>query len=98
MVNHPQKEYMEKAIEEAESSASLGQYAIGSVIIGPEGETISVAHTTTHADNNAVAHGETNAIQAACKKLTNRYLNGCWLYSTLEPCPMCTSAAIWAKM
>ena len=98
MQNHPKKEFMEKAIEEAKSSASLGQYAIGATVVGPNGEIISVAHTTTHETNDATAHGEINVIRAACKSLSNRYLLGCWLYTTLEPCPMCTSAAIWAKM
>lgn len=98
MRNHPQKDYMLKAIEEAEISSSLGQYAIASVIVGPDGKIISIAHTTTHKTNDATAHGEINAIRSACKILNNRYLIGCWLYTTLEPCPMCTSATIWAKM
>jgi len=44
------------------------------------------------------AHPELVAIREAAEKLDSRYLNDCVLYSTLEPCPMCTSAAIWAKM
>lgn len=98
MQNHPQKEFMEKAIAEAKNSASLGQYALGALVVNSNGEILSIAHTSTHADNDATAHAEVNAIRAACAKLNNRYLSGCWLYTTLEPCPMCTSAAIWAKM
>ena len=89
---------MKEAIKEAKSSASLGQYAIGAIVVGPNGEIISIAHTTTLATNDATAHAEVNAIRDACYKLNNRYLLGCWLYTTLEPCPMCTAAAIWAKM
>ena len=43
-------------------------------------------------------HPEIDAIRGACKKLDTRFLRGCYLYTTLEPCPMCTSAAIWARM
>lgn len=89
---------MQRAIEEAKNSASLGQYAIGAIIVGPTGEIFQVAHTSTHTTNDATAHAEVNAIRDACGKLNNRYLSGHWLYTTLEPCPMCASAAIWAKM
>jgi tRNA(Arg) A34 adenosine deaminase TadA len=98
MQNHPQEEIMKKAIEEAKTSSSLGQYALGAVIVDSKGEIIATEHTTTHATNDATTHAEVNAIRTACKKLNNRYLFGCWLYTTLEPCPMCISAAIWAKM
>ena len=98
MINHPKQEYMLEAIKEAENSASAGHYAIGAVVVGNNGELLSIAHTSTHKDNDATAHAEVNAIRSACKVINNRYLNGCWLYSTLEPCPMCISAAIWAKM
>ena len=89
---------MQRAIEEAKKSASLGQYAIGAIIVDPNGEIVSIAHTATHTTNDATAHAEVNAIRDACGKLNNRYLMGYWLYTTLEPCPMCASAAIWAKM
>ncbi|MEX2010521.1 MAG: nucleoside deaminase [Parcubacteria group bacterium] len=95
---HPNKEIMGKAIEEAKVSSSLGQYALGAVIVDANGEVIATEHTTTHATNDATAHAEVNVIRSACKKLDSRYLPGCWLYTTLEPCPMCAAAAIWAKM
>lgn len=89
---------MQEAIREAKNSASFGQYALGAVVVNPEGEIISVAHTTLHEKNDPTCHAEINAIRAACQKQNSHYLVGCWLYTTLEPCPMCTSAAIWAKM
>ena len=98
MQNHPQKEFMMKAIEEAKNSASLCQYTIGAIIVDSNGEILAVEHTSTHSSNDATAHAEISAIRSVCKKLNNRYLFGCWLYTTLEPCPMCISAAIWSKI
>jgi tRNA(Arg) A34 adenosine deaminase TadA len=98
MDNHPDKSLMLKAIEEARASSALGQYALGSVVVSAEGKILATAHTSTHADNDSTAHAEVNAIRMASEKTNNLYLQGCWLYSTLEPCPMCTAAAIWAKM
>jgi tRNA(Arg) A34 adenosine deaminase TadA len=98
MDGHPQKEYMLKAIEKAEKSTPLNQYAIGAIIVSANNEIIAASYTSTHKNNDATAHAEINAIREACSKSNDRYLIGCWLYSTLEPCPMCTSAAIWAKM
>ena len=97
-MNHPQEKFMEEAIKEAQSSASLGQYALGAIVVDQHGEIIAVEHTTLHEHNDPTCHAEVNAIRSACTKLNSRYLADCWLYTTLEPCPMCTSAAIWAKM
>lgn len=93
--NH--EKFMQFAIEEAQRSAELGQYPLGAVVV-LNGEVISVGHTTLHEENDPTVHAEINAIREATKKLVTRYLPGAWLYTTQEPCPMCTSAAIWAKM
>lgn len=89
---------MQEAIKEAESSASSGQYALGALVVNEHGEIVAVEHTTLHGKNDPTCHAEINAIRSACAELNSRYLLGCWLYTTLEPCPMCTSSAIWAKM
>lgn len=88
---------MQLAINEARKSAELGQYPLGSVVV-LNNEVIATGHTTLHEENDPTVHAEINAIRLATKKLGARYLPGAWLYTTQEPCPMCTSAAIWAKM
>lgn len=98
MLHHPSQDLMLQAIQEAKNTARQGQLAIGALVVDAEGKILSIAHTTTHSDHDPSAHAEMNAIRAACKKVGSRYLEGCWLYSTLEPCPMCCSAAIWAKL
>ncbi|HKM33863.1 MAG TPA: nucleoside deaminase [Lachnospiraceae bacterium] len=55
--------------------------------------------TTVWDDNDPTAHAEVNEIRAACKKLgVSEFPKGYYLYSTFEPCPLCTAAAIWAKI
>lgn len=93
----PERKYMENAIKLAEKSAEKNDYAVGSVIV-KDGEIISKGTTRLKHDNDPTVHGEIVAIRKACKKLGSRYLEDCVLYSTHEPCPMCSSAAVWAKM
>jgi len=88
---------MERAIREAEFAIQEGQYPLGAVVV-LGGKILSTAHTTLHETNDPSAHAEMNAIRIAAKKIGSRYLKDAWLYTTQEPCPMCTSVAIWAKM
>ncbi len=86
------------AIATAKKSGLKGDYAIGAVVVKND-KIISVGNETLKSANDPVnGHAEIDAIRKACKKLKQPYLEGCVLYSTHEPCPMCASAAIWAKI
>jgi len=91
------EKFMRVAIEEAMSARKNGDYAIGAVIV-KDGQIIARARNRSKSDNDATKHAEMVAIQEASKKLKSRYLNGCILYTTHEPCPMCAAATVWAKM
>ena len=93
----PQKEFMITAIEIAKESATDGDYALAAVVV-KNGEIIGVGKTRLKHENDPTVHAEVVAIRDACKKLKSRFLNDCILYTTHEPCPMCASAAIWARM
>jgi len=62
------------------------------------GELISNAYDTVMQESDPTNHAEVNAIRIATRKLGRLSLRGCVLYSTCEPCPMCTSALIWAEL
>ena len=96
-MKHPDESIMKKAIEEAKKSSEGGQYPLGAVVVIGD-EVLSISHTTLHETNDPSAHAEMNAIRIAAEKHGSRYLEGAWLYTTQEPCPMCTAVAIWAKM
>ncbi len=69
----------------------------GSVIV-KDNKIIAGGSNKVTLTNDPTAHGEIIAIRDACKKLNNFTLNGCELYSSCEPCPMCLSAIYWARI
>ncbi|MGW4412871.1 nucleoside deaminase [Nonomuraea sp. NPDC004702] len=96
--SHPSKRAMSEAIKVATQAEASGNYRIGSVVINNTMDVIGSAFTELHSQPDPTAHAETLALRRACAKLKGRYLPNCFLYTTLEPCPMCASAAIWAKV
>ena len=97
-MNQPEEKFMKLAIQAAEQSATNGDYGHGAVII-KDGEVIATGYETLKSANDPVnGHAEIDAIRKACQKLNQPYLKDCAMYCTAEPCPMCMSAIIWAKM
>jgi len=89
---HPNEMIMRELIQEAWRD----EKGIVAAVIDPEGNIIAKDEATIWADHDPTAHAEINPIRAACKKLKTDNLSGYWLYSTFEPCPLCSSAIIWA--
>ncbi|MBS1551122.1 MAG: nucleoside deaminase [Bacteroidetes bacterium] len=69
----------------------------GAVIV-KDGEIISGGSNQVTTHNDPTAHAEIEAIRAACKKLKSFSLEGCEIYTSCEPCPMCLSAIYWARI
>lgn len=89
---------MQFAIEAAIQSAKNGDYGHGAVVV-KDGQIISTGYETLKSANDPVnGHAEIDAIRKACNQLGQPYLQDCVMYCTAEPCPMCMSAIIWAKM
>jgi len=92
-----EEQFMKKAIELARESAREGDYALAAVVV-KNAEIVGIGKTRLNHENDPTVHAEIVAIRDACGKLGSRFLNACVLYTTHEPCPMCASAAIWARM
>ncbi len=88
---------MHLALEEAERAADLGEVPVGAVLVC-NGEVLASSHNLCETLHDATAHAECLAISEAGKRLGRWRLSDCTLYATLEPCPMCTSAAIHARI
>ena len=91
------KEYMRKAIDLAIENVKNGGGPFGAVIV-KNGEIVSTGVNRVTANNDPTAHAEVSAIRAACEKLGTFMLDGCEIYSSCEPCPMCLGAIYWAHI
>jgi len=67
-------------------------------IIARDGEVIAEGHNQVTSGNDPTAHAEVVAIRAACRQLGSFSLQGCEMYSSCEPCPMCLGAIYWARL
>ena len=89
--------YMQEALLEAKKAFELDESPIGAIIVY-EGKIIGRGHNRRNADKNPLAHAEIMAINEACKFLGDWRLEGCTMYITLEPCPMCSGAIVQARI
>ena len=91
------EEYMKIALDEAKKAYKKEEVPIGAIIV-KDGKVIAKAHNMREKKKQACAHAEILAIQKACKKLRAWRLEGCEMYVTLEPCPMCAGAIMNARI
>ena len=89
--------YMKLAIREAKKARAIGEVPIGCIIVY-EDKIIARGYNKRVAKKSVLAHAEILAIKKACKKLGDWRLEGCTMYITLEPCPMCAGAIIQARI
>ena len=91
------EQFMRRALEEARSAAEADEVPIGAVVVSPKGAIIGRGHNLTEALNDVTAHAEMQALTPATR-LGGKYLTGCTLYVTVEPCAMCAGAIGWAQI
>lgn len=89
--------YMKKALEMAKKAYELDEVPVGCVVVH-DGKIIASSYNRKELDGIATYHAEVLAISEACKKLSTWYLDECTLYTTMEPCMMCTGAIIQARI
>jgi tRNA(adenine34) deaminase len=91
------QKFMRAALAEARKAFDADEVPVGCVMVR-DGKILARAHNKREAEGDATAHAEILCIQKACKKTGNFRLNGCDMYVTLEPCPMCAGAIINARI
>lgn len=88
---------MKYALQEAAKAYELGEIPVGAVVV-VDNHIIARAHNFTERLNDVTAHAEMQAITAAANYLGGKYLVGCTMYITLEPCQMCAGALYWSQI
>ena len=88
--------FMREALKEAATGLEEGEIPVGAVIVC-NGRIVARSHNEVETLQDPTAHAEILAITAAANALDNKYLTGCTLYVTVEPCPMCAAALYWAR-
>ena len=88
---------MTEALKEAQAAFEEGEVPIGAVVVC-KGRIIARGHNMTERLHDPTAHAEMIALTSATEALGGKYLNGCTLYVTVEPCPMCAAALNWAQV
>ncbi|MGN0371724.1 MAG: tRNA adenosine(34) deaminase TadA [Enterocloster sp.] len=91
------EKFMREALRQAGKAAALGDVPIGCVIV-KEGKIIARGYNRRNADKSVLSHAEILAIRKACKQEGDWRLEGCTMYITLEPCPMCAGAIVQARI
>lgn len=92
--DHP---WLARALDLAVANVTEGGGPFGAVVVRA-GELLADGQNRVTRDLDPTAHAEVQAIRAACLRVGDFTLAGCTLYSSCEPCPMCVSGALWARV
>jgi tRNA(adenine34) deaminase len=89
--------WMEEALRAAQRALEAGEVPVGAVVVH-EGKVVGQGWNRNLADSDPTAHAEIIALRQAGAQLGNHRLEGCELFATIEPCPMCAGAAVHARL
>lgn len=91
------QKFMKMALRQAQKALDLGEVPIGAIVVH-EGKVIARGCNQVEMLKDTTAHAEMIALTAAFHQVGSKYLRGCTLYVTLEPCVMCAGAIKWAQI
>jgi tRNA(adenine34) deaminase len=89
---------MARALAEAEAAAARGEVPVGALLVDAAGHILAAAGNRVEADRDPTAHAEMLVLRAGAARLGAKYLEGCDLYVTLEPCAMCAATIAFARV
>ncbi len=91
------KQFMQRAIELSRKGMESNEGGPFGAIVVKDGEIVGEGNNQVTSSNDPTAHAEVVAIRNACKNLNSFQLEGCIVYTSCEPCPMCLGAIYWAR-
>lgn len=90
--------FMDEALKEAYKGINAGDGGPFGCVIVKDGKIVGKGHNRVLLNKDPTCHGEIEAIRDACKNLGTHNLEGCELYTTAEPCPMCLGGILWSNI
>lgn len=96
-MNNVENEFMQEAIQLSINNVTSGKGGPFGAVVVKDGKIIARGANSVTSLNDPTAHAEVMAIREACKVLNTFQLNGCEIYTSCEPCPMCLGAIYWAR-
>jgi tRNA(adenine34) deaminase len=94
----PDEENMDAALREAKRALEYGDVPVGAVVADQDGKVFARAYNEREARMDPTAHAEILALRRAASERKSWHLDGCTMYVTLEPCPMCAGALVNARI
>jgi tRNA(Arg) A34 adenosine deaminase TadA len=92
------RRHLRRALELARRAREHGNHPFGALLVDADGDVVLEAENTVRSDKDVTAHAETNLIRAATGRFDRKFLAGCTLYTSTEPCAMCAGAIYWANV
>lgn len=89
---------MRRALALARRAARWGEVPVGAVVVDEAGKTLAAEHNRSLSSCDPTAHAEILALRQAASAMGNYRLGGVTMYVSLEPCPMCAGALVWARV
>ncbi|MGY1883868.1 nucleoside deaminase [Blastococcus sp. SYSU DS0753] len=97
MTSAADETWLQQAVDLATANVAVGGGPFGAVVVRGD-EVVATGVNRVTRDLDPTAHAEVSAIRAACRELGVFSLAGCTLYTSCEPCPMCATSALWARL
>jgi tRNA(Arg) A34 adenosine deaminase TadA len=85
-------------IDIAQNARDNGNHPFGALLVDPEGNILLEAENTVVIERDCTGHAETNLMRKASQKYRREFLASCTLYTSTEPCPMCSGAIFWGNV
>ena len=89
---------LRRAIAESAKSREEGNHPFASILVGPDGEVLMVQHNAFLPDHDMTGHAERVLMTRASTTYSREFLRGCTIYTSAEPCAMCSGAIYWAGL
>ncbi|GIL15945.1 MAG: hypothetical protein BroJett039_11180 [Chloroflexota bacterium] len=96
MLNSTDEKFLRQAIGVAQRARDKGNHPFGAVLVDENGVALLEGENTVNTEHDATGHAEMNLARGACKQYDAVALAKCTMYSSCEPCPMCSGAIFWS--